>query len=59
MEKIKVTLVKSIIGATKRQKRTVKALGLGKISSSSEQTATPQILGMVGKVNHLIKVEKI
>ncbi len=59
MEKIKVTLVKSVIGATQRQKRTVKALGLGKISSSCEHTATPQILGMVGKVNHLIKVEKI
>lgn len=59
MEKIKVTLVRSKIGATKRQKRTVQALGLRKISSSAEHTATPQILGMVNKVNHLVKVEKI
>jgi len=59
MEKIKVTLVKSKIGSTKRQKRTIQALGLRKISSTAEHKATPQILGMVNKVNHLIKVEKI
>lgn len=59
MEKIKVTLIKSIIGASKRQKRTVHALGLRKINSSREHTATPQVLGMVNKVNHLIKVENI
>jgi len=59
MEKFKVTLVKSIIGATQRQKDTVRALGLGKINSSSEHTATPQVIGMVSKVNHLVKVEKI
>lgn len=59
MEKIKVTLVRSKIGATKRQKRTVQALGLRKISSCAEHNATPQILGMVNKVNHLVKVEKI
>ena len=59
MEKIKVTLVRSTIGANKRQKRTVQALGLRKINSSAEHNATPQILGMVRKVNHLVKVEKI
>lgn len=59
MEKIKVTLVRSKIGASTRQKRTIQALGLRKINSSCEHTATPQILGMVNKVNHLIKVEKI
>jgi large subunit ribosomal protein L30 len=59
MEKIKVTLVRSIIGANKRQKRTVQALGLRKINSSAEHEATPQILGMVRKVNHLVKIEKI
>ncbi|MBN2664166.1 MAG: 50S ribosomal protein L30 [Bacteroidales bacterium] len=59
MEKIKVTLIRSIIGASKRQKRTVQALGLRKINSSSEHTASPQVLGMVNKVNHLIKVENI
>lgn len=59
MGKIKVTLIRSIIGASKRQKRTVHALGLRKISSSNEHNATPQVLGMVNKVNHLIKVENI
>ncbi len=59
MEKIKVTLTKSKIGASKRQKRTIQALGLRKIDSSAEHKATPQILGMVNKVKHLVKVEKI
>ncbi len=59
MERIKVTLVKSKIGTTKRQKRTVQALGLRKINSSAEHDATPQILGMVRKVEHLVKVDKI
>ena len=59
MEKVKVTLVKSTIGATKRQKRTVQALGLRKINSSAEHNATPQIMGMIRKVNHLVKVEEI
>jgi len=59
MEKIKVTLVKSVIGASKRQKRTIQALGLRKVNSSAEHNATPQVLGMVNKVNHLVRVEKI
>ncbi len=59
MEKIKVTLIRSKIGANKRQKRTIKALGLNKVNSSREHNATPQILGMIRKVNHLVKVEKI
>ena len=59
MEKIKITLVRSKIGSTKRQKKTVEALGLGKIDSSVEQNASPEILGMVRKVQHLVKVDKI
>jgi len=59
MEKIKVTLLRSTIGASVRQKRTIQALGLRKINSCAEHNATPQILGMVNKVNHLVKVEKI
>ncbi len=59
MAKIKVTQVKSKIGSTQRQKRTLEALGLKKISATVEQEATPQILGMVKKVNHLVKVEEI
>jgi large subunit ribosomal protein L30 len=59
MAKIKVTLVKSKSGSTKRQQRTLEALGLGRIASSVEIEATPQIKGMVAKVDHLIKVEEI
>lgn len=58
METIKITQVKSQIGSTKRQKKTLEALGLGRISKSKELQATPQILGMVKKVQHLIMVEE-
>jgi large subunit ribosomal protein L30 len=56
MDKIKITQVKSIIDRPKRQKDTIKALGLKKMGQSVEQVATPQILGMVAKVNHLVSV---
>lgn len=59
MEKIKVTQVKSRIGATERQKKTLDALGLRKINATVEHEATQQILGMVVKVNHLVAVEQI
>lgn len=59
MEKIRVTLVKSTIGALKEQKATVAALGLRKIRQSKEFTVSPSINGMIAKVSHLVKVEKI
>jgi large subunit ribosomal protein L30 len=59
MSKVKVTLVKSTIKKTLRQKRTVEALGLNKLHSSAEHESTPQIKGMIAKVNHLLKVENI
>lgn len=59
MKKIKITLVKSAIDRPQRQKLTLQALGLNKVNSSREVEATPQILGMVTKVNHLIKVEDV
>jgi large subunit ribosomal protein L30 len=59
MKKIKVTLVKSPIDRPERQKATIVALGLGKLNSSKEVEATPQVLGMVRKVSHLIKVEEL
>lgn len=59
MKKIKVTLVKSPIDRPQRQKLTLQALGLNKMNSSKEVEATPQILGMVNKVNHLITVEEV
>jgi large subunit ribosomal protein L30 len=57
MAKVKVTLVKSAIDRPERQKATLRALGLGKMNSSVEHEATPQILGMVKRVNHLVIVE--
>ncbi len=57
MAKIKITQRKSSIGSTERQKRTLQALGLRKINSSVEVESTPQILGMVNKVKHLVSVE--
>ncbi|WP_343668322.1 50S ribosomal protein L30 [Chitinophaga sp.] len=59
MAKIKVTQVKSGIDRPERQKLTLKALGLNKMHSTVEVEATPQILGMVRKVNHLVKVEQV
>ena len=58
MEKIKITQVKSIIDRSERQKKTMAALGLKKLNATVEVEATPQILGMVSKVNHLVKVEE-
>ncbi len=58
MAKIKVTKVKSAINRTKRQKLTLLALGLKKIGQTVEHENTPNILGMVRKVNHLVSVEE-
>jgi large subunit ribosomal protein L30 len=59
MKKIRITQVKSVIDRSERQKRTVEALGLKKVNATVEVEATPQILGMVRKVNHLVKVEEV
>ncbi len=56
MATIKVKQVKSRIGSPKDQKRTLDALGLRKINAVVEHEATPQILGMVNKVKHLVLV---
>ena len=59
MEKIKIKQIKSRIGRPKDQKMTLDALGLTKMNKEVEHNATPQILGMVNKVKHLITlVEK-
>jgi len=58
MGKIKVTQVKSAIKKPVRQKRTLEALGLRKLHQTIEVEATPQILGMVQKVLHLVVVEE-
>lgn len=59
MAKIKITQVKSGIDRPERQKQTLIALGLTKMNASKELEATPQILGMIRKVEHLVKVEEV
>ncbi|QGW29005.1 50S ribosomal protein L30 [Phnomibacter ginsenosidimutans] len=59
MKKIKITQVKSVIDRPERQKKTMEALGLRKMHATVEKEATPQILGMVEKVLHLVKVEEV
>ena len=59
MKRIRITQVRSGIGQTKRQKATLEALGLKRIRHSVELDATPQILGMCKKLEHLVIVEEI
>ena len=59
MAKLKLTLVRSIIGKPKRQKATVQALGLKRINQTVEKEASPQVLGMVKKVQHLLSVTEV
>lgn len=58
MGKIKVTQVKSAIKRTQNQKRTLEALGLKRIGQTVEHENTPNILGMVSKVKHLVSSEE-
>ena len=58
MVKIKITQVRSRIGSTARQKKTLDALGLRKMNKTVELEGSPQVLGMVNKVKHLVKVEE-
>jgi large subunit ribosomal protein L30 len=59
MARIKITQIKSGIDRSERQKLTLQALGLKKLNASKQVEATPQILGMVKKVSHLVKVEEV
>lgn len=59
MAKIKVTLVKSIIGCLENQKANVKALGLNKVGASKIHDDNPVIRGMIFKVSHMVKVEEV
>ena len=58
MAKIKVTKVKSAINRTQIQKRVLEALGLRKMGHTVEHEDTPNILGMINKVKHLVSVEE-
>jgi large subunit ribosomal protein L30 len=59
MAKLMVTMVKSSIGSTKRQKATLAALGLKKMHQTKEHDKTPQVLGMINKMQHLLNVEEV
>ena len=59
MGKVRVEQVKSTIKRPEDQKRTIKALGLGRISKSVEVELTPQIQGMINKVSHLVAVTEL
>ncbi|MBP6334337.1 MAG: 50S ribosomal protein L30 [Bacteroidia bacterium] len=59
MAKVKITLVRSGIDHHENQKRTLHALGLRKMNRSIEVEATPQIRGMISKVQHLVDVKEI
>lgn len=59
MKKVKITQVKSTIGKSDKQKATVLSLGLKKIGAVREHNLTPQVEGMVRKVDFLVKVEEV
>ncbi|GHU84305.1 50S ribosomal protein L30 [Spirochaetia bacterium] len=58
-QKIKIRLIRSVIGSLPKQRATVRSLGLRKIGSTTEQEASPAILGMVKVVAHLVSVEEV
>ena len=58
-KKVVITQKKSTISQSLRQKRTISALGLGKINRSVEKELSPQVAGMISKVNHLIEVKEV
>jgi large subunit ribosomal protein L30 len=57
-KKLRITLVRSPIGYSKRQKSTVRALGLRRLNQTVEQVDTPVVRGMIAKVSHLVQVEE-
>lgn len=58
-KQIKITQVKSIIGSKEKQKQTIRALGLRRLNHTVIHQETPQILGMINKVSHLVNVESV
>ncbi|MEM6523919.1 MAG: 50S ribosomal protein L30 [Bacteroidota bacterium] len=59
MAKVRISQVRSTIKRPERQKRTIKALGLGRVNKSVEVELTPQIAGMINKVSHLVAVTEL
>ena len=58
MARLRITLVKSLIGRPQDQRVTVRTLGLRKLNSSVEREDSPQVRGMINKVRHLLRVEE-
>jgi large subunit ribosomal protein L30 len=58
MTKLKITQVRSQIGQTKKHRGTLRALGLGKIGRTAEHPESPETLGMLRKVRHLVRIDK-
>jgi large subunit ribosomal protein L30 len=58
-KKLRITQVKSGIGKIKRQKLTLKALGITKMGHSAVQNDTPSVRGMISAINHLVNVEEV
>ncbi len=59
MAKLRITQTRSQIGETQRHRGTLRALGLGRIGKSTEREDSPETLGMLRKVRHLVKVEDV
>ena len=59
MAKVRITQFRSDIKRVERQQKTLRALGLGKVNKSVEVELTPQINGMIQKVNHLVTVKEL
>jgi large subunit ribosomal protein L30 len=57
MASVRVTQVRSSIGQSERHRGTLRALGLGRIGRSAEHQESPQLLGMLRKVRHLVQVD--
>jgi large subunit ribosomal protein L30 len=57
--KLRITWIKSGIGYSRRQKDTIRALGLRRLGTAVEQADTPVIRGMISKISHLVRVEEI
>ena len=58
MSKLTITQTRSQIGQTQKHRGTLRALGLGKIGRSVEREDTPETLGMLRKVHHLVRIEE-
>ncbi|MGB9886566.1 MAG: 50S ribosomal protein L30 [Moorellales bacterium] len=59
MKQLRITLVRSLIGRPEKQRRTVRALGLGRLNSQVVHPDTPSIRGMVRQIEHLVRVEEV